>query len=78
MDKAKEDPEEAAIDCIDLNETDYESVTTVTSYRSASPQSTVASEFADPDCRGRSKVRTNQNINTSKVIWLHFSAEEQF
>ena len=56
MDKAKEDPEDSAIDCIDLNETDYESVTTVTSYRSASPQSTVASEFADPDHRGRSKV----------------------
>ena len=78
MDKANEDPEEAAIDCIDLNETDYESVTTVTSYRSASPQSTVASEFADPDHRGRSKVGKCNISNTSwRYESLYYIAAEE-
>ena len=48
--------DDTTIDCIDLNDTDYESVTT---YRSISPTislKTAASEFPDPDSTGRSKA----------------------
>ena len=50
---------ETTIDCIDLNEHEYESIATTT-YRSISPTislRTAATEFGDPDSNGRSKVK---------------------
>ena len=51
--------ETSTIDCIDLNEHEYESIATTT-YRSISPTislRTAATEFGDPDSNGRSKVK---------------------
>ena len=54
---------ETTIDCIDLNEHEYESIATTT-YRSISPTislRTAATEFGDPDSNGRSKVQWKKN-----------------
>lgn len=52
-------PDDTAIDCIDLNDHEYESVTTTYTTRSDSPTISMrtASEFGEPDFKGRSKAK---------------------